>query len=345
VLDKWKKAVIHIECATDKEHVYDKIEKVRWLTEENESGEISQDEFIEKRLKIWGKFREIRSWGTASFLIHNSKRYLVTAGHVVWDEKSAEREFDEEKKRTESSPENIRGFLLQDAEERKQNRIFSIIFRVPSHDEYDKINLEDENSVAQFLMNLGTGPTYSRPYTFSSQVDLAVISLDQQEDSRFADELKKLDYEPISLEDIADEPTQEGSEIFTVGFPDSISFISTLKRYAVEPWSSEMFSYPAFAFGRVSMLAEKLPYFWADMSVYPGNSGGPVIEDDKLVGIVIANACVPESVDLTLQSQKLNEISLDIRIPFGQIVKAKYLVDLIKQQEQKDSLFPHTRST
>ena len=35
------------------------------------------------------------------------------------------------------------------------------------------------------------------------------------------------------------------------------------------------------------MLHNTLPFFWADMSIYPGNSGGPVVANDRLVGIVV----------------------------------------------------------
>jgi hypothetical protein len=316
MLNKWKKAVIHVECATDSEHFYDKIKRDRELIEKFESEKISQDEFMEERLLIWGESRDIRFRGTALFLIHDSKRYLVTARHVVWDKKSAEREFEEEMM---SLPENMRRDSRQSAEERKQNRIFSIIFRVPS--------LKDKNNIPSFLMDLGAGVTSSHPYNFSSKEDLAIISLDRPIHSQFANELLELGYEPISLEDINEEPTKEGSEVFTVGFPSSISIIDTLNRHPAEVnWASNVFSLPAFAFGKVSMLNEELSYFWADMSVYPGNSGGPVIEDDKLVGIVTAQPVIPSSDD-----------SILVRIPFGRIVKAKYLFDLIRQQEQKDN--------
>jgi Trypsin-like peptidase domain len=337
MLNKWKKAVIHIECATDSEHSYDKMERLRELIEKFKSEEISQDEFVKEQLLILGKLRDIRSWGTALFLIYNSKRYLVTARHVVWDEKSAERELEEEKNRTKSLPENRRRGLLQSAEEKKQNQIFSIIFRVPSRNE---IISKDKKNIPSFLMNLGAGVTSDLPYTFSSKkIDLAIISLDREHpDSQFADELLELGYEPISLEDINDEPTGEGSEVFTVGFPGAISKIGTLNRQPAEVnWASNNYSLPAFAFGKVSMLNEELPCFWADMSIYKGNSGGPVIEDDKLVGVVSAQPKETSSAAVTIQSKKFGEISWNVPIPFARIVKAKYLFDLIEQQEQKDN--------
>ncbi len=41
------------------------------------------------------------------------------------------------------------------------------------------------------------------------------------------------------------------------------------------------------------MVHGSLPYFWADMSTYPGNSGGPVIANDRLIGIVSHQAQTP----------------------------------------------------
>jgi len=284
---------------------------------------------MEKRLLIWGESREIRCRGTALFLSDNSKRYLVTARHVVWDKKSAEREFQEEMERGMSWP---------SATEKKLNRICSIIFRVPSYDEV----ISNYKEISEPLMNLGAGPADMHPYTFSTpDVDLAVISLNDELHSKFADELLEAGYEPISLEDIAEKPSEEGTDVFTVGFPGSVSEIGTLiKKPAEINWSSQICSLPAFAFGKVSMLNEKLCYFWADMSIYPGNSGGPVIENDKLVGIVSAQPTV-ESIGVIIQPRiRDSKIAVDVRIPFGKMIKAKYLLNLIRQQEQKDNFSP-----
>jgi hypothetical protein len=75
------------------------------------------------------------------------------------------------------------------------------------------------------------------------------------------------------------------------------------------------------------MVHDELPFFWADMSIYPGNSGGPVIEGDKIVGIVSGQPTIPVE-----DSEKLRT-----RIPFGKIIKAKFIADLLSIQEQKDS--------
>lgn len=268
MLDKWKRAVIHLECATDSEHFYDRIKRIDLQRSMLEQGQISHEQFAED---LAGRSRDIRFHGTALFLSHAGRRYLLTARHVVWDETSGKRELEEEAKRALAWPENMRQDLLQSAVERAQNNIFNIIFRVPSVNE-----VIAKKEPQEFLMNLGAGTSFTVPYTFSDpELDLALISLDQR-DTRFADELQEVGFSPISSDDIADGPDSEGQEVFTVGYPSSTALIGQVSQHpASAHWSSSHFSLPVFSFGRVSMLHDALPFFWADISIYPGNSGGP----------------------------------------------------------------------
>ena len=319
VLQKWKKAVIHLECATDSEHFYDRIKKIEQLQKKLQSGEIDHKRFGEE---ILGHSRDIRFQGTALFVTHEGRRYLVTARHVVFDELSAKREVQEEDERSLSWPEKMRPSLRQSARERALQRIFNIIFRVPSLDEIVSTPPQSER---EFLMNLGAGgPT---AYTFSlPELDLAVISLDQR-DSNFADQLTKLGYQPIESEVIDQKPPIEGREVFTVGYPSSIALIGQLNQDpASAQWSSNYFSLPVFVFGKVSMVHDKLPFFWVDMSTYPGNSGGPVVQDEKLVGIVSKQATTPIDDVPTLRT----------RIPFGRVIQSKYVLQLLLIQAHKD---------
>ncbi|OGU38388.1 MAG: hypothetical protein A2315_11725 [Ignavibacteria bacterium RIFOXYB2_FULL_35_12] len=75
VFQRWKKSVIHIECATDS-----KLEKFR---ENIKRGEINPVEFME---------RDKRYHGTALFIEHKGLLYLITARHVVNDALRAELE-------------------------------------------------------------------------------------------------------------------------------------------------------------------------------------------------------------------------------------------------------------
>ena len=321
MLETWKKAVVHLECATDSEHFYDRIRRIDELREKLDRGEISQEEFGNE---LVSRSRDIRHHGTALFMIHKDRRYLLTARHVVFDEVSARRELQEEIQRASSWPENMRKSLIQSAIERAENRIFNIIFRVPSLDEIIKYGPEAHR---KFLMNLGAGPSFTAPYTFSSpDLDLALISLDQR-DSRFADQLLELGHKPISFDAIEDGPSCEGCEVFTVGYPSPTALIGQVSLHpAYRHWSSSYFSLPVFSFGRVSMMHDQLPFYWIDMSIYPGNSGGPVIENNKLVGAVSAQAILPADSNPNVKT----------RIPFGKIIKAKYVHELLQVQEQKD---------
>jgi len=318
MLQKWKKAVIHLECATDSDIFYERIKRIDEQRVLLEQGKITHERFL---AEILGRSRDIRIHGTALFLIDAGRRYLLTARHVVWDELSAKRELDEESKRVISCPEHMRAPLLQSAAERVKSKIFNIIFRVPSIDE---ITGRERRG---FLMNLGAGTQFAVPYTFSDpEFDLALISLDQR-DTSFADELSALGYVLVATERITDGPEAEGQEVFTVGFPSSTALLGQISQHpASAQWSSSHFSLPVCTFGRVSMLHDKLPFFWADMSICPGNSGGPVVAGDRLVGIVSAQA--------TLPIDGVPEVRT--RIPFGRIIKTKFVRSLLETQAAKD---------
>jgi hypothetical protein len=111
-MEKWKKSVIHLECATDKEHILDRVNRMKTASRELGEGIKGNEESAEE-IRIVG--REIRYHGTAIFLAHKGKRYLLTARHVVWDEREAKRWYQENFKRIKELPENFRENSLHDA--------------------------------------------------------------------------------------------------------------------------------------------------------------------------------------------------------------------------------------
>lgn len=314
--EEWKKAVVHLECAADSQSIEERIAYRDELRVKLDNEEISHEQYAEEKSK---GSRDVRSQGTAIFLQHESRRYLVTARHVLFDEKSAQYN-------------HTQGLDGSDS-------IFNIIFRVPSLDEVLLNQAISENTRTEFLMNLGAGVSWMTPYTFSHPaLDLAIISLDQRHNSRFADELIEKGYSPISLEDIAGQPSSEGADICAIGFPSATSLLGKMDLHPAEKnWASEYYSLPISSYGKVSMFHDALHFFWGDISIYPGNSGGPIIEDGKLVGIVSAQSSIWTEEMVNRENGDRYPLMARTRIPFAQVIKSKYIFDLLQKQIEKDS--------
>jgi len=327
---KWKKAVVHIEPARSSKS-YTEMKKIHEeVVNDLESGHLTQEE-AQKRMHE-SISRDVRFQGTAIFLHHNSLRYLVTARHVVHDEKSHISDYLDVLPGDDHAAKEYRERLLAYDNEYAEKAIFNMIFLVPSLDDA----LRGINpGIRDFLMNLGAGPYDLGPYVFSSPtVDLAVISLDQR-DSSFADSLMSRGYRPVALADIADGPASETGDVFSVGYPGSVSVIGKrMNDPAMADWSSNSFSLPVFSYGRVSMTHDKLPFFWCDLSCYPGSSGSPIIENGKLIGVVSEQAGQPEPILNESGGQGEARYSLT-RIPFAKATKGKFVRDLLLEQEKK----------
>ena len=326
MLEKWKKAVVHLESVTDSKRQEDQKTTVNDLFRRVEDGEMTIEQMGQELLE---GTRDVRFHGTSLFVHHAGRRYLLTARHNVLDDVEADRRIDEWRKVTANAEPEARELLRQQESAIAEQSIFSLIFRVPSPDE---VKRPDGRLLPEFLMNLGAGGG-AMTYSFSEpELDLAVISLDQRS-SGFADQLVELGYCPIDSDDIEEQPAGEGSEVFTVGYPRSVALLGvTPQSDSQSRWSSLDYSLPVFAFGRVSMMHEDLTYFWSDMSIFPGNSGGPVIEKGKLVGVVSKQA-VEEIEDVDKGESDPNMV---FRIPFGKIVKSKYVLEILDIQHRKD---------
>lgn len=288
----WKKCVINIEAAVDGTNPYD----------------------VENRgpPSTW-QTRNIRSSGTALFFTHEKRRYLATARHVLYDKLSAQRMLE----------------LLQKGQPRRhfaidESTIFGIIFRRRSLSEV----ISGSKDLPKFLMNLGAGVSDHAPYTFSEpETDLAVIDLEMR-NKDFADELESLGYVPLPASQIKPNPSLiEGQEIAAVGFPVPADIgMLNLNRAEVN-WSSSVVSLPIYSFGRVAMRHEALNFFVGDLSIYPGNSGGPVISGEEVVGFVSGQWAIPTESSTEPQ----------VRIPFARIINSSMLWPLLDVQKAKAS--------
>ncbi len=325
--ERWRKAVVHLECATNSEDIFARTKRLDEFRERYQKGEITQDQWLQGML---GGLRDIRFRGTALFIRNADRRFLVTARHVLWDELSAKRMVEEPKNALpQSLPDSMREEFLSPFKRDSLIQIFPIVFRVPILDELPITPPTLLTLLPASLTNLGSSPYSIAPYTFSDpELDLAIVSLNQR-NYGFAEDLERQGCTPIASEEFADGPSAEAAEVFTVGFPGSIAVLAERPlKLEVGLWASGAVCLPTFAFGRVSMLHQKLDFFWCDMSIYPGNSGGPVIENNKLVGIVSAQPTIP------IEGRGVSQATT--RIPFAKVTKAKHIIPLLDEQIKKD---------
>ena len=330
ILNRWKRAVVHIEGAADWATLKESIEGWRERSRQLEAGEITLEQWRAEAEKT-GR-RELRSRGTAIFLIHEQRHYLVTARHVVRDERLARGAADILAPKVPMNA-MMQQSLNETMQKISDRYIFGNIFLVSSYDEYMNGQMSETPDSRDNLMNLGAGVSDFAPYTYSSpDIDLAVISLDNR-NSATTKRLLERGYVPVSLDLIGDEPSSEGTEVFTVGFPAAVSKIIQLPLSpTVHLWRSDILSLPHSTYGRVSLLHPALPFFWADLTIYPGNSGGPVIEGDRLVGIVSQQAVIP----VELRGAAIEGMSTRVPVPLGLMMKAVEIKKLLRQQEEKD---------
>jgi hypothetical protein len=286
---------------------------------------------------------EDRRSGTAFLVFYKARYFLVTAAHLLID-----KEVNSDKPINQRLfKQMFRASLLDELNDEKKRKLVTknLFFDDKGQLHYQKtpkgipLPHEGEDIAASRGIQLSESiEKIDSAVTISPDLDIAVISLrvrlGELFDKMFMNELSfgeallRLGYQPITVEEIGDEPTQEGADLFTVGFPADVSHVH--KREDIRGKYDEYYSIdvvlPCFTFGKVSMNYPELQYFWGDLRVYPGNSGSPIIEDGKLVGIVSKEAVIEYDGDF-------------IRIPFAKATKAKFLPNLLDEQIRKDDSF------
>jgi hypothetical protein len=329
-LKRWKRAVVHIESATNSVPPSVEFQAFVEASRALKAGEIDQNAFVAEQISR--PRRDLRFHGTGLFVAHGDRDFLVTARHVVHDEHAAE-DARREAAADRASYSRRTGHQLPEPNEDLPGLLIrQFLCRVPSLDE---VTREGPGRIRESLMAMGEG-WGDGYFTFSEpELDLAVISLARPyQGGEFADGLRRAGYLPVDVADFADEPTSEGAAVFTIGYPSAMALVDELRLdEAQKLWGSSFVSLPSTAFGRVSMLHPSLGYFWADLPIYPGNSGGPVVEGDRLVGLVSSQPVVPDPVIYEGKDLALTAIT---RVPFARVTKGKHVRALVDTQFQKD---------
>jgi len=297
---KWKSAVINLEARKNK---WENLDSQRTMS------------FQESLMPLK------RATGTAVFLRHDKHRYLITARHMLFDADA----------------------ILQ---KKKYNQYDSINDPFSIYLNIMQIQSSEETEEAAKIPNIGLGllgvPSYRESnYIYSTpDMDLAIISLDgNTRYSMFADILEKKGYKPISLTDIDTTSLNYGDQIVCVGYP-SVSFggEKTIDSTMLSYYSNYV-SNPAFTFGHVANPSIHNYFFLSDLTISPGNSGGPIIKEGKLVGIVSLQG------NLNVQDKNGNNyMDAFYRFPYGFAIKSAHIIPLLNELIAKDEANEKTKS-
>jgi hypothetical protein len=232
------------------------------------------------------------STGTSIFLKYKSRRYLITARHILYI---------------------------------GNDEIHRMIYFVPQQKEL----FANPYLRTPGLMNLEPGQ-----YIFSSKEDdLAIISLNiELQNMRFADFLEQNGYSPIELKDIDSVcDLKYGQDLICIGFPFLTHYAN--RANSSDWWNESKFIFqPAATFGKISAVFKHENNFIGDINVVPGNSGGPIISNNKLIGIVSAQ---PRILAEDKTGNKISNIYY--RVLYAIAIKSSFIFPLFKNLVEQEN--------
>jgi len=265
-LGTWEKSVVNLQCEG---YVYPKylIDSVLQSYTAKKTPKKQLD-------SISSILYQTRSFtGSAIYVKDGSKRYLITAKHVLLDKALGLQKIYENKTGIANWSNNLESIYS------------AILIRTPLD-----YNLRSQKFNDKYVTNdnFNIKPN-DRPYIFipdSTGDDIAIVSLQEKNYNGLDKILQEDGYQPISVDLISTSPKIEvGDEVFTVGFPESISVTGITSPIKNDNLRIELVS-PFTTFGRVAMNNNAFNSFYVDITIIYGNSGGPVILDNKLIGII-----------------------------------------------------------
>lgn len=298
VLSKWTKAVVNLE--TQANFLTSKLFVEIQLTQRKDPSAYSRA-FLKN---LQDSLFRVRRAGTAIYFLFKKKHYLITARHV-----------------------------LEDTAAYQGPEIYSWIFLRPNGSPlYDGKEIEQDTNYTHYLQLTGAMKLNQIPFIFSTtKADLAIISLDDipYYGIQFIYTLDRKGYVPITLSDIDTlGEIKKDDHLLSLGFPN---FSEVQRKHLPMTYlhaQSFAVTVPVVTKGVVEAFArDTSETFTGNIFIYYGFSGGPVIKNNKLVGINHAYTTYREKIDESQINYCLVEYSV--------FSKTKYIMPMLRELEKR----------
>lgn len=258
-IKKWVHATINIECFPRNSRPLNYWSYLKF------NNKIT-DEELHRKLDSANK---IVYYGTAIFFTDSGRYYLITARHVLEDQSSY------------LDKGIFKNILL--VKNSISNKNF-IAFQEQSSQSWSGEFHGREN------INFDNESDYEGHFYIFSDEDIAILDLTACDcGTDFVRRLLELGYKPITISDISTSSKIEaGGNIFAVGFPQESVVSNTRLPKQLSELESGRRSLPIISKGTISKEDNTENYFHANIFIYHGNSGGPVVFNNKLLGITVS---------------------------------------------------------
>lgn len=314
IIRKWGNAVVHLEANVPKYNPFqiqdalDSAKKPYPSPAYNKSRDSILFAMIRERSLLTG---------SAVFFKDGKRLYLMTAKHVVFDK-------------------NLTINNTWNNKKANNNKVSeeSISDRLSIITPFDFFLTKGLNKTAVLLSYGKIGEKYVKPYEFSDDAtDIAIISLQFEESKNLLSVIKNNGYKPIDIREIDNICNfKDWGDIFAVGFP-SLSYINDNPTYIEGMIQSTLISLPITTFGNIAMFHNVLPYFIADITVYPGNSGGPIIKNNRMVGIVSSQ------ISTQIENRQGIQIPYSSRGSLAHCIKTSNVFSLLRRLQKRELEF------
>jgi hypothetical protein len=243
-------------------------------------------------IRVQEYYRHIKSTATGIFVLYHNKHYIVTARHFLVDENAMIK-----------NVVHFRIFLIDNG----SKKLFE---KNTNYDAVPDVHYLDSYSSGKNINDV--------KYQLSDSVeDIAIISLDDIPvfGRQFIGALYSRGYKPILASDIDTSGLHAGDKIQAIGFPNELSQLSNqTKSYdsSVYYWQSPWVTIPVASTGYIKYprLMNSTNLFIGNIFIYHGFSGGPVLRNNKLIGLNKAYGGIRENSGDSLLNFYADEYSV-----------------------------------